>query len=218
MGLTVVGVDARECGDRESRGSSFMRMIRFQFEADVAVQATAFLLDRLGGSVDKVKLMKLLYLADKEHFLKYGRPITGDSQWALPHGPVPSCTLNLLNGADDEFGSSVTAYVGTSDTQYKLRSKPNADRLTNTDVTVLESVLDQFGQMHTWALVDFTHRLPEYVECHIPRSSSQIPYEVILKYHGTTGGLQRFDQGRPVIWPDMASKMLCPFAASEPDL
>ena len=36
--------------------------IRFQFNAEAAVQAAAYLLGNSGGAVDKVKLTKLLYL------------------------------------------------------------------------------------------------------------------------------------------------------------
>jgi len=46
-----------------------------------------------------LKLMKLLYLADRESMRRNGRPISGDRYVSMDHGPVLSQTLNLINGA-----------------------------------------------------------------------------------------------------------------------
>jgi len=194
-----------------------VRVIRFQFQPEAAVQAAGYLLAHLGRRVDKVKLMKLMYLADRDHFIKHGRPITGDSQWALPHGPVPSCTLNLLNTGDDEEGGSYSAaHIGAIDRQYVLKADPGFTMILGTACEVLNDVLQRYGDKHTWALRDLTHGLPEFLECHVPGSSAPIPYEVILRHYGAQFG--RFRHNRPVITPDMATAMLCPFPESEPDL
>jgi uncharacterized phage-associated protein len=46
-----------------------------------------------------VKLNKLLYYIDFEHYKKYGRPILGDIYIKMEHGPVPSFSYNLFNMA-----------------------------------------------------------------------------------------------------------------------
>lgn len=189
--------------------------IRFQFQPEVAVQAVAYLLGKLGGSADKVKLMKLLYLADKAHFLQHGRPITGDAQWALPHGPVPSCTLNLLSGGDDECGDFASTHIGVQQKKYSVIADPGVTMVPKTGQDVLNATLDQYGSWHTWSLRDLTHKLPEYLECAVPDSSAPIPYEVILRFGGDPN---RYRRSRPVVLPDMAAAMLCPFPASESDL
>ncbi|MCK4275964.1 MAG: SocA family protein, partial [Phycisphaerae bacterium] len=61
--------------------------IQFKWRPDKAIQATAYLVGKL-GKVDKIKLIKLLYIADRDHFLQHGAPITGDDQYALNKGPV----------------------------------------------------------------------------------------------------------------------------------
>lgn len=189
--------------------------IRYQFSAEGALQASAYLLLRLGGNVDKIKLMKLLYLADRDHFLKHGRPITGDMQYALPHGPVPSCTLNLLSGQDAEQNDFVFRHIETTDRTFRLICDPGAACLGESDRRILDSVLEKYGAMHTGAIRRFTHALPEFVECEIEGSSAPIPYEVILKHHG---GPEGFRHDRPVISAEIAEQMLCPFSRSEPDL
>ena len=44
-----------------------------------------------------LKLMKLLYLADREGVHQLGYLLSGDRP-AVPHGPVLSMTLNLIDG------------------------------------------------------------------------------------------------------------------------
>ncbi len=43
-----------------------------------------------------MKLIKLLYLADREALARWGRPITTDTYVAMKHGPVLSYILNLI--------------------------------------------------------------------------------------------------------------------------
>ena len=83
--------------------------IQYQFDADKAVAAMVAIL-RHTGTIDKLKLIKLLYLADRDCFLEYGHPITGDRPVAMPHGPVPSGCLHVLNG---DIESSVFLFLHT---------------------------------------------------------------------------------------------------------
>ena len=39
-----------------------------------------------------------MYLADKEHLVRHGRPIVGDHYHKLPHGPIPTRGLDMLRG------------------------------------------------------------------------------------------------------------------------
>jgi uncharacterized phage-associated protein len=53
-------------------------------------QVILFFLERINNvHLGRVKLMKLLYYVDFDHFEKYGRSITEARYRKLPHGPVP---------------------------------------------------------------------------------------------------------------------------------
>ena len=52
-------------------------------------QASAYLLHKAGGTMEHLKLMKLLYLADRLSWKEYDKSITGDEYYSLPYGPVP---------------------------------------------------------------------------------------------------------------------------------
>ena len=66
-------------------------------------QMAAYFLYKRGGRMSHLKLMKLLYLADRESLRLYGLSMTGDCLVSMPHGPVLSMTLNLMDG-DVESG------------------------------------------------------------------------------------------------------------------
>src|SRR4030042_4954455 len=68
------------------------------------IESLHYLLKKLQHA-DKLKLVKLLFFADKYHLLKYARQISGDNYHALPAGPIPSGALDILNFVS-EYGIS----------------------------------------------------------------------------------------------------------------
>ncbi len=188
-------------------------VIRYEFNLDKAIAAMVYLVHR-AGSIGKVKLMKLLYLADRDHFLRHGAPITGDDQYAMPHGPVPSASLNALNG-DVRGAERVFKFLHVDDYTVMAKAPLSSIDLTDDETATLDEVFDQYGAITTWALVDLTHELPEYVDVSVPGSSTPIPYELILKHHGSD---QQYSKNRAVISPRMAAYLTSPFDQSEPDL
>lgn len=49
-----------------------------------------------GSVVTTYDIVKCLFLADRAHLNKFGRPITFDNYVAMIHGPVPSTSYNVL--------------------------------------------------------------------------------------------------------------------------
>ena len=73
-----------------------------RFNEAKATQAAARLLRNRGGRMSYMKLIKLLYLADREALARWGRPITTDSYVSMKHGPVLEWeSLNLITDPDD---------------------------------------------------------------------------------------------------------------------
>ena len=56
-----------------------------------------------GGSINRIKLVKLMYLMDREALLARVAPVTNDAYYSLPHGPVPSNVYNLIRHGAGEF-------------------------------------------------------------------------------------------------------------------
>ena len=191
-------------------------IIRFPFDAAKSLEAMCYLVSQM-GKIDKVALAKLLYIADRDHFLKYGRPITGDKLFALPRGPVCSNSLNLLGGEFDIFGHDAYEYIEQQGHELTIHTMPPMNHLADHERDSLDTVLQQYGQMaqKTWALVETTHKFPEYAEVFQEGTSTLIPYELILKHYG---GDSRFHHDRPVITQEVARQMNRPFWGSDEDL
>ena len=47
-------------------------------------------------TLTQYEIVKSIFLADRSHLNKYGRPITYDNYVAMVHGPVPSTTYSIL--------------------------------------------------------------------------------------------------------------------------
>ena len=52
-------------------------------------------------TIGRLKLMKLLWLADRLHLMKYGRMVLNDKYYAMPYGPVPTHGNNLSKKSHD---------------------------------------------------------------------------------------------------------------------
>lgn len=142
--------------------------MRFVYDEERAAQAAAFLLQRAGGQMYLLTLMKLLYLADRESLVETGYTITGAKMVAMPYGPVLSEVYEAASqGTDRE--SPWSLHVGAI-AGHKVELRMGAgDALSDYDREVLSRVFDRWGHWDRWELVRFTHGLPEW---HDPSGSS----------------------------------------------
>lgn len=142
-------------------------------------QAAAYLVRKRGqGFMSYMKLIKLLYLADRESLFKRGRPITFDKFVSMKHGMVLSGTLNLITGEEKGvFWNSVFEACG--DHEVRIKNPAETGKLSKSELAILDSIFDEFGKKNRWEIVDYIHALPEW----IPTESS-IPVQVsdVLKF------------------------------------
>ena len=157
------------------------------FNQRKVAQMAAFLLHRGRGRMKYIKLLKLLYLADRESMKRHGYPISGDRYVSMNHGPVLSQTLNLINGAVEFEEQGWNHWIADkADYEVSLRHKVSRDaldELSEADLDVLGDIHAKFGKMSPWRLVEYTHRYCR--EWQDPSgSSTPIPYETIFKALG----------------------------------
>ncbi len=124
-------------------------------------QMAAYLLSKDGGRMAYLKLIKLLYLSDRQSLDSYGESISGDRFVAMKHGPVLSQTYDLIkNGGEDESGWN--HWIRSAD-NYDVALKPFAvsvedlDELSEADIDILDSIMVEFGHMSKFQIRDFTH-------------------------------------------------------------
>lgn len=160
--------------------------MRLRFNELKATQAAARLLVARGGRMSYMKLLKLLYIADREALLRWGRPITGDAFYSLDHGPVLSRTLTLINegaapGETSEWVDHISVPDGYSVT---LLKDPGDGALCEAEVDLLAEIFQKFGHLNRWDIVKLTHSFPEWQDPH--GSSIRIDSRDILEAGGKT--------------------------------
>ena len=146
-------------------------MLKNLFNEKKAAQAAAYFLFRAGGPLSVLKLMKLLYLAERRSFEKFGEPMIGDRLVSMPHGPVLSCTYNHMTGELPSVEGGWDFWIADrAEHDLALRDpdslrSPEQDllELSDADVGILSDIWDQFGGMDQWELREYTHdHCPEW--------------------------------------------------------
>jgi uncharacterized phage-associated protein len=136
------------------------------FNYKKAIQALNYLATRNGGTLNKMKAIKLVWLSDRLHLRKYGRLITGDSYYALPNGPVPSATRDVLENSqflDDTASEYAADFINQIDRYtFKTLSDCNMKVFSKTDIDCLDTIFEKFGHYDQFKLSDISHLYPEW--------------------------------------------------------
>lgn len=130
-------------------------------ERKIAQIAAFFLRKTSAGRMSHLKLMKLLYLSEREGVRHLGYSLSGDRWVSMPHGPVLSMTLNLMDGDVESENDGWESWISDKeDHELSLRRDvtPEAfDELSPAECDVLEAVWQQFGGLDKWAIRNWTH-------------------------------------------------------------
>ena len=160
--------------------------MNLRFREAKTTQTAARLLKLRGGSMSYMKLIKLLYLVDREALLRWGRPVTGDRYVSMDRGPVLSRTLNLITEEPCPGEDSTWAHHISKPQNYEVQLSKDApqDELSEAEAQLIEEIFGKFGTMSRWDLVEFVHQLPEWQN---PEGSAiPIQYRDILRAGGKT--------------------------------
>jgi uncharacterized phage-associated protein len=137
------------------------------FNYKKAVQSLNFLSHKEGGKTNKMKAIKLVWLADRLHLRRHGRTITGDIYFALKHGPVPSTTRDILEenpfGLDEDEFNYASEFIKVTD-KYNFTSQSELDDkvFSATDIKALEDIFKTYGKYDHFELRDISHQFPEW--------------------------------------------------------
>src|SRR5262245_57025412 len=172
--------------------------LKFRFSLEKFVNALAYFATSGVQDLTKLKALKLLYLADQYHLLRFGRPITGDRYIAMDYGPVPEGAFQLItllvepaevdDPARDRVHQQLLVYRGLLH-QYRYpvlraRRKADLDVFSDSEVEALAATVRDFGKRQARALVDLTHEHRAYklVDAGRPPGSSvELPYKYFFE-------------------------------------
>jgi len=151
------------------------------FNEAKATQAAARLLTLRGGTMSYVKLIKLLYLADRDALIRWGRPITTDRYVSMDNGPVVSRIYDLIRDEPppNSFRMWRRFISDPEDYEVRLLGDPGSGELSRPEQELIDEVFAQHGRQNRWTVVNYTRSLPEWT--HPDGGALPIEYRDILK-------------------------------------
>ena len=143
------------------------------------------------GRLSRWRLLKYLYIADRESLAERARPITGDNPVAMDHGPVLTTTYGMIDGYDS-CSTEWRQYFGVDGRDEVMNVDPGVGKLTRYEIRKLTDVSQRFVDNDDYAVADYTHGFEEWVKNKPPKGSRRIiPLDDVL---AATGLLDIKDQ------------------------
>jgi len=166
----------------------------FAFKFDKTIQAAAYLLRRESSrEMNYMRLLKILYIADRESIRKTGRPITGDRVAAMKQGPVLSEILDLIKGV--HLHSPVWAqFIQRDEYNVRLVGEPGQANLSRFEIETLERVAEEHRSHDEWQMVEFTHKFPEWQKNDPGDLRKWVPFEDVLEAVGRLADLPEIEE------------------------
>lgn len=154
------------------------------FKSRKAAHIAAFFSSKESNGIDKLKLIKLIYLAERDFISQYLFPMLYDEFYSFKDGPVCSNTLNGINGnIDKEIWAKFILLTGRKVAPVNRFERDDFDEISDAELEVLEAVWTSFGWMSTTQIRDYVHKhCPEYTE--ISNGRIPISYNDVLKALG----------------------------------
>ena len=140
--------------------------IHLEFDYKKAVQAINYFAIKEGGRIDKMKVIKLIYFADRYHMRKYGRPITNDEYFAMTYGPVASGTKDIaemsgfLGEKEKEYAEMFLTAPDRNDVESVRNDLDNV--FSKSDMEALDFAWRVFGHFDQFQLYRITHEYPDW--------------------------------------------------------
>jgi hypothetical protein len=137
------------------------------------------------------KLVRLIYIADREALVRLGYTITRGKHCSLPEGPVVSEVNDMLSNPRYEYAYRSSGYWKrhiscTRRNGVTLVSDPGTGRLGASQIGIVEQVAREHGGKTVWQLGKLTHELPEYDKPTGNRQSNPISVTKTLCSSGRT--------------------------------
>lgn len=143
--------------------------MNYRFNEELATQAACYLIKKYGNTLNYMKLIKLLYMANRESIRAFFAPIVPDSYFSLPHGPVLSNVLDRITNRDARsFWNRHIKVIQN----YSVRMvfDPGLDELSRQSLHILDKIDSEWHSFDQFQIRDWMHaNLPEWED---PNGSS----------------------------------------------
>src|SRR5665213_105911 len=137
----------------------------------VAQAAAALMRMEVLHRMSRLRLLKLLYIADRELLQERSRPLTGDCPIAMDNGPVLRGTYSLIKGAD--FHSTQwEKFFRNEGRDVHLINDPGVGKLSQQEIQKLHAISTRLSEWDDWAIAEYTHGFAEWIKNRPAKGSS----------------------------------------------
>jgi len=113
------------------------------------------------AALGKVKLFKLLYLLDFEHFRQTGRSVTGMEYRAWKMGPVPAELVQQWDALEDDVAAAIRIVPEQVIDFWREKVVPlqpfDAEHFSRRELRILEGLAAAYAGVLSEKMIDFTH-------------------------------------------------------------
>lgn len=158
----------------------------FRLNHRKAMQAAAFLLKQKQGSAktdNYMRLLKLLYFADRESIRETGAPITGDKFIAMERGPTLSGLLDFVKQLRPD-NAEWDKYIEKIGYEIHLINDPGNGELSKYEINLLRRIWEENRELDEWDVAKKSEQFPEWKENESGCSSKPIPLKDMLSAVG----------------------------------
>lgn len=161
------------------------RLIK-RFSINKIIQLLAYIQEKSHIN-NYLKLIKLLFFADRYSLRTYGVPLTYDQYQAMRYGPVCSNTYDVIK-KEDMFISSVSAkerklieksLQKTDKYSIEFLKPVNEKMLSISDKDSLDFAIANFGNISPFALASISHDYPEWKKYAKELNSGEVKRETM---------------------------------------
>ena len=158
--------------------------MEFRFNFEKSLQAAAYLLHLEDGKMPYLRLLKLLYIAERELLAQKATPLTGDIYKAMEHGPVLSHVYDLIKG-NGARSAEWERFITRAGYAVKLVRPPGRGELSGDVIDKLDEVSSRNREKGNWEIRDLTHDFPEWKKNYPgDGGAALIPLDDILEAQG----------------------------------
>jgi uncharacterized phage-associated protein len=136
--------------------------LKFRISEEKAIEALVWIANEW-ENITPFYLSKVLFIAEKEHLNRYGRPVIADTYIAMPYGPVPSTVRDYVEGnylfSDfaDDIAEAVEVNRATRYPEIRAKRSPRLDVFSASDIECMRDALNKCRHVSFGTLSGWTH-------------------------------------------------------------
>lgn len=143
-----------------------MQETEFKFNSVKATQALSIFIKHDAPTVEYpnkyARLLKMLYIADRESLEETGEPITGDDVVAMKNGPVLRKTFNLIRGRLIDYPYWKRYIKRGENRTLRLKKDPGSEDLNYYEEKKLEEIAERYKDKSWKEMMDIVEDFEEY--------------------------------------------------------